>query len=694
MPSQPVNEVTFVGRISADTALRADRRRSMGEPVLIETGEIEEKQIDAEGRVRRCDIRLNTRGGRKLASGEMKRPELREGRDPRNEGLREDARRKALARGLPYYFTCNMAVVVLFAIPSRPGEPDREEASFELAPITHSSQVDAYRDVIRENWIRFLDDLEVRLTTISQARPSVTTTDVVSIRDAIYAVANESIDRVLRRIEGDERLSNQVREEAFNTFQFSSALRPKFRAQFRSEVEQILRFGVFVVAQKLVLYRVLEESGPRRATKFQLDRLTVPHDSTDPRAVAAILNAAISPAIERSGDYETAFLPQPLANLVFLRPESAQEIAECTVGRVWSDLLRTIESVSWSSISQNLVGLIYEIIVDPQFRHQLGQFYTREDVVDILTTFAIRLPSDHALDPASGGGSFLRSAYVRKRALGDDHEGTLSSIWGCEITAFAAELSTITLATSDTKEPAAYPRVLLKDFFDLRPNLTTDLVIPGEGTLRIPREFDAIVGNPPYISYRRQSNQNKVVHALARLPDQIKLPRFSGKSDAYVWFIVHATQFLKDGGRLAFVVSSAMLFSDYGIPLIRFIAAHFRICAVIDSMVERWFPDADTNTILLLLERCNDADVRQRNDIRFIRLRRPLSQLLPDPTHQTRRGAIETLIEELLSAPQSDDDPRARINLVNQGEHAGLMFSIAAASEDESQEDTDDEPGE
>ena len=73
---ETVNELTFVARLGAATALRAERRRNCGEQVLIESGEVEEKQVDNTGRLRRCDIRLNSKGGRKLASGEMKRPEI------------------------------------------------------------------------------------------------------------------------------------------------------------------------------------------------------------------------------------------------------------------------------------------------------------------------------------------------------------------------------------------------------------------------------------------------------------------------------------------------------------------------------------------------------------------------------------------------------------------------------------------
>jgi hypothetical protein len=105
MPTKPINELTFVARLGAFTKLRAERRKQNGLPIIIALGDVEERQIDpATGRYKRCDIRLSSPTGRKLVSGEMKRPEVPEGRDPANEKLVQDARRKAVARGLPYYW--------------------------------------------------------------------------------------------------------------------------------------------------------------------------------------------------------------------------------------------------------------------------------------------------------------------------------------------------------------------------------------------------------------------------------------------------------------------------------------------------------------------------------------------------------------------------------------------------------------
>jgi hypothetical protein len=691
-PAERMNELTFAGWLAEFTAARAERRKASGDGVIIGSAAIEESQVDADGRVRRCDIRFNTASGRKLASGELKRPEVSEGRDPRNEVLRSDARRKAVARGLPYYFTCNIADVVLYEVAATPQHDDVEVGAFQLAPITRSAQAVAYRDQIAARWSDFMDALEAKLVAVGRTRPTVTTEDVVAIRDAIYAVANEALPRVLRRVRADPTLADDLRHESAKSFYFPAFLEPQSADQFREELMQMVRFGVFVVTQKLILYRVLEDAGPRRAIPFTLDPLEVSEASTDPQAIHATLEQAFSLAIKRSQDFETAFLPEPFVDLVFSEPEGAQEVTDCSVGESWHRLVNTVKNVSWLCISQNIVGLLYEVIVEERFRHQLGQFYTPEDVVDLLTAFAIREPGDTVLDPATGGGSFLRAAYNRKRALNETHELALATIWGCEITAFAAELSTVALASSDTKEPAAYPRVLLKDFFDLRPHLTTDMEIPGElGKLRVPNTFDAVIGNPPYISYRRLTNQANILGALTHPASDLALPKFSGKSDAYVWFIVHATQFLGTGGRLAFVVSSAILFSDYGIPLIRFIGRHYRVCAVIESMVERWFPDADTNTVLLMLERELLEDRRSQHEIRFVRLRRPLAQLIPDPGRDDRRSRIEELIELILGADASEDDPRMQVNVVRQGEDGGLQIELKEDSGEVYLEEEDEE---
>ena len=88
---------------------------------------------------------------------------------------------------------------------------------------------------------------------------------LIAIRDAIYAVANEALPRVVRRVSADDSIAEDLREESAKSFNFPAALQKKYPEKLREELVQMTRFGVFVVTQKLILYRVLEDSGPRRA---------------------------------------------------------------------------------------------------------------------------------------------------------------------------------------------------------------------------------------------------------------------------------------------------------------------------------------------------------------------------------------------------------------------------------------------
>ena len=77
------------------------------------------------------------------------------------------------------------------------------------------------------------------------------------------------------------------------------------------------------------------------------------------------------------------------------------------------------------------------------------------------------------LDPACGGGTFLVRAYARKRALAQSaggpplpHGRLLDEIFGIDVGAFPAQLSTINLAVRHLSDEANYPLVARASFFD------------------------------------------------------------------------------------------------------------------------------------------------------------------------------------------------------------------------------------
>lgn len=287
-----------------------------------------------------------------------------------------------------------------------------------------------------------------------------------------------------------------------------------------------------------------------------------------------------------------------------------------------------------------------------------GQFATPIDVADLLLGFCLRRPDDRLLDPSCGDGALLRRAARWRSWLSSGPVVDPASHYGIELDPDAA-------ATA-----AAIPGTVVQraNFFTLDAHDYPP--------------FDAIVGNPPYTRAEWINRLDADVGQLALFPvlaagDEPPvhvplLPRemgatLGGRAGLYAFFFLHSLAFLREGGRLGFVVPNGWLDVAYGEALKQYLLDHFRIVAVIESAVERWFAAARVNTCLIILERAGDQAGRDANRARFIRLRQPLADLLGRETDSRRVVAVEQLVTRLL--PATDRlTPGASIRVRDQGE--------------------------
>jgi hypothetical protein len=94
---------------------------------------------------------------------------------------------------------------------------------------------------------------------------------------------------------------------------------------------------------------------------------------------------------------------------------------------------------------------------------------------------------------------------------------------------------------------------------------------------------------------------------------------FSRSTDLACYFVVHASKFLKPGGRAALILTDSWLDMDYGVNFKRFLISHFKISAII-SFDARVFPKHLIKTVLLLAEkRDNAAESDPHSKTAFIR---------------------------------------------------------------------------
>jgi|GEM_PF-1286426 len=290
-------------------------------------------------------------------------------------------------------------------------------------------------------------------------------------------------------------------------------------------------------------------------------------------------------------------------------------------------------------------------------RHRYGQHYTPPDVARLLAAFAVRSAADLVFDPSCGDGRLLAEAMISKKGFNAQSKRTVNDeVFGLDRSHSAVELAAKTGA-----------QVAVADFFDVEPRATlNDLVLP--------HSFDAIIGNPPYIRQEVIGTRDKrrIEARLAKdreASPEVFWPRWSGRSDIYVYFFAHAACFLKEGGRLVFLTASSWLDAGYGAALREFLLNNFRVVAIIESAAESFFADASINTSITVLERECDARASMDNSIKFVRLNRPLSEIVDMISSAGTKQCNQSraLANEIERESHSITTDAYRIRIVEQG---------------------------
>ncbi len=201
----------------------------------------------------------------------------------------------------------------------------------------------------------------------------------------------------------------------------------------------------------------------------------------------------------------------------------------------------------------------------------LGAFYTGKAVADRLVEWAVCDGSAAVLDPSCGDGAFLEAAYSRLCGLGSDSP----QIYGVDVSADALKIA---------HERIEAARLIQKDFFDLTPHSL--------------RSFDCVVGNPPFIRYQTFNGDKKTLGHERAEEAGVDLPRLAS---SWAPFVVHASRFLRRGGRLAMVMPAELGHAMYARAVLRFLVENFRHLAV-EMFRNKLFEDLSQSTVLLFCE--------------------------------------------------------------------------------------------
>ncbi len=537
--------------------------------------------------------------------------------------LLENAAHKARTMGADYFVTWNMVEAVIWRTPLHQQKVTREHRLKTYAPVTQVTtpddlRVESKKLLMRAKAKEILNDL----ATLNR-EGHLHLIDV----DSTYFVYELS-----RAVETLGPLMHQAliteigQSSAFREGLFDWAVKQGIAAYEAGDVfyDTVSRQIIYRLLGKILFYLTLYRF------RSDIPRFELRADES------ARIDSALRQYFEiaRGIDYQAVF-EEDFADRVPFPQDGAQTLV---------NLVTDLNRYNFSRMPQDVVGNVFERLIPPQERHTLGQYFTNEALVDLITAFCVRTKTDRVLDPTCGTGTFLIRAYDRLRNFGErDHKRLLGQIWGVDIARFPAELATINLYRQRIEDYANFPRVISGDFFDIkagamlrfpppRPTVGDDFMIDEP----IP-PFDAVVGNFPYI--RQELIEKRIKGYKDTLVNVLKIEypelfnngglKLSGQADIYAYLFFHAASHLSENGRMGIVTSNSWLDVAYGYELQRFFLKRFKIVAVVESRCESWFEDASVNTVVTILQRCEDEDGRNDNNVKFVKLKKRLRELIP-----------------------------------------------------------------
>ncbi len=243
---------------------------------------------------------------------------------------------------------------------------------------------------------------------------------------------------------------------------------------------------------------------------------------------------------------------------------------------------------------------LYQELLTAKEKKNLGQVYTPDEIIlkMLSKVFSYKKPHRNMklLDPSCGGGYFLIEAfkYIKKLNIADDKYIIENMIYGVDIDDFSIFMTKAGLLFAGDCSYNYKYNIYKLDY------LTENLGI---------RDFDVIIGNPPYVGHKNSSREYK--KALYELYNDV----FYDKSDISYCFFKKSNELLKADGIVSFITSRYFMEALYGDRIRDYIKNNFKILSLVDYSGIKVFKDAMVSAAVVTLANINGNN----NDFTFVK---------------------------------------------------------------------------
>ena len=299
-------------------------------------------------------------------------------------------------------------------------------------------------------------------------------------------------------------------------------------------------------------------------------------------------------------------------------------------------ILKKACAFDWSAISPTIFGAIFESTLNPETRHQGGMHYTSIEnihkVIDPLfldeykenfkTAMSERMPKKRIeklkklqddlssltfLNPATGSGNFLTETYLSLRRLENDilretitdksgsgilgfHEDefnpikvTIQQFYGIEINDFAVAVARTAMWIAEAQMFAETEGIINREMEFLPLHNNTN--IHEANSLKLdwkhiisPKKLSYIIGNPPFLGYSDQSDEQKKEMLSIWKDENGKVYSRAGKIDYVSAWYFKAAEFIQNTNiEVAFVSTNSIVQGEQVAPIWEPLFERFKI---------------------------------------------------------------------------------------------------------------------
>lgn len=276
-----------------------------------------------------------------------------------------------------------------------------------------------------------------------------------------------------------------------------------------------------------------------------------------------------------------------------------------------------------------IIGEMYERIIPKSGREKRGQFQTPRKIAETLSEWVIKDSQDTVLDPGAGTGVLSAAAYQSKTRMGTG--ASIDDIWSIDISSLSILMTATALQLSNGD---SLPNIHQSDFMNIQPKDKPEKDWFSKPDIQLP-SVDAILSNPPYTRSEKIDNPEELHQLIVAETGK----EFDPKTPLYQYFIVHASQFLNEGGNMAIITSSSFLDANYGTEFQEYLLSEFKIEGVVQLGAEIKVFEADVSTVLLFLTK-DTENTSSSTETALVRLQSwPGQKAILDIVDGTRRVA-------------------------------------------------------